>query len=118
MTSIILMVPLHILYVNSSWYFQGPVVQSIVSLTRALRGKILKQILIYSASMKSYKYQNFDILENSISIIQLNGYVCIHLSGQLQTGLEKNTSFTSPGTMVHVMHVLFVFLVVFENLIA
>ena len=51
-------------------------------------------------------------------IIQLNGYFCIKVSGQRQTGLGKNTSFTSPGTMVHVMHVLFVFFAVFEKLIA
>ena len=51
-------------------------------------------------------------------IIQLDGYFCIHVSGQRQTGLEKNTSFTSPGTKVKVMHVLFVLFAVFENLIA
>ena len=51
-------------------------------------------------------------------IIQLNGYFCIQVSGQQQTGLGKNTSSTSPGTMVHVMHVLFVFFAVFEKLIA
>ena len=51
-------------------------------------------------------------------IIQLNGYfyMYIHVSGQRQTGLEKITSSTSPGTMVHVMHALFVIFVVFENL--
>ena len=32
--------------------------------------------------------------------------------------MEKNTSYTSPGTMVHVMHVLFVLFAVFETLIA
>ena len=42
-------------------------------------------------------------------IIQLDGYFCIYVSDQPWTGLEKNTSFTSPGAMVHVMHVLFVF---------
>ena len=40
--------------------------------------------------------------------IQLNGYFYIHVSGQRQTGLEKRTSSMSPGTMVHVMHMLFV----------
>ena len=49
---------------------------------------------------------------------QLDGYFCIHVCGQRQTGLEKNTSFTIPETMVHVMHVLFVHFAVFENLIA
>ena len=49
-------------------------------------------------------------------MIQLDGYFCIHVSGQRQTGLEKNTSSTSPGTMIHVMHVLFVSFKVFENL--
>ena len=51
-------------------------------------------------------------------IIQLDGYFCIPDSSQRQTGLEKNASFTSTGTMVHVMHVLFVFFSIFENLIA
>ena len=46
-------------------------------------------------------------------IIQLDGYFCIHVSDQRQTGLEKNTSFTSPGIMVHMMHVLFVLFAVF-----
>ena len=41
--------------------------------------------------------------------IQLDGYFCNHVSGQRRTGLEKNTSSTSPRTMVHMMHVLFVF---------
>ena len=43
-------------------------------------------------------------------MIQLDGYFCIHLSGQQQTGLEKNTSSLSTGTMVQVMYMLFVFL--------
>ena len=51
-------------------------------------------------------------------MIQLDCYFCIHLSGQLQTGFEENTSSTSPGTMVHVMHVLFVFFAVNANLTA
>ena len=50
-------------------------------------------------------------------LIQRDDYLCIHVSGQRRTGLEKNTSFTSPGTIVHVMHVLFVLFAVFENLI-
>ena len=50
--------------------------------------------------------------------IQLDGFFCNHVSGQRRTGLEKNTSFTSPGTIVHVMHVLFEFFAVFETLIA
>ena len=48
-------------------------------------------------------------------MIQVDGYFCIHLSGQRQTGLERNTGSTSPETMVHVMHVLFVFFAGFEN---
>ena len=51
-------------------------------------------------------------------MIQLDCYFCIHLSGQPQTGFEENTSSTSPGTMVHVMHVLFVFFAVNANLTA
>ena len=50
--------------------------------------------------------------------IQLDGYFCNHVSGQRRTGLEKNTISTRPGTMVHVMHVLYVFFAVFETLIA
>ena len=46
-------------------------------------------------------------------MIQLDSYIYVHLSGQRQTGLEENTSSTSLGTMVHVMHVLFVFFAVF-----
>ena len=42
-------------------------------------------------------------------MIQLDGYFSIHLSGQRQTSLEKNTGSKSPGTVVYVMHVLFVF---------
>ena len=49
-------------------------------------------------------------------MIQLDSYFCIHVSGQWQTGSKKNTSYKSPETMVHVMHVLFVFFAVFENL--
>ena len=53
--------------------------------------------------------------------MQLNGYLCNYVSGQRPTDLEKKNSSTSPGTMVHVMHVLFVvlfFFTVFETLIA
>ena len=46
-------------------------------------------------------------------ILQLNGYFYIHVSGRQQTGLRKRTSSTSPGTMVHVLFVLFA---VFENM--
>ena len=42
-------------------------------------------------------------------MIQFDGYFCIHLSGQRQTDLEKKNSSTSPGTMVHVMHILLCF---------
>ena len=48
-------------------------------------------------------------------MIQLDGYFSIHLSGQRQTGLKKNNSSPSPGSIVHVLYVLFVFYVVFEN---
>ena len=51
-------------------------------------------------------------------MIQLDGYFCVHVSGQRQTGLEKNTSFTSPGTMVHMIYVLVVLFAGFDNLIA
>ena len=49
-------------------------------------------------------------------IIQLDGYFYHHVSGQRQTGLERKISSTSPGTMVHVMHLLFVVFTFFENL--
>ena len=49
-------------------------------------------------------------------MIQLDGYFCIHLSGRRQNSMEKNTSSVSPGTMVHVNHVLFVFFAVLGNL--
>ena len=49
-------------------------------------------------------------------MIQLDCYFCFHLSGQPQTGFETNTNSTILGTMVHVMHVLFLFFAVFENL--
>ena len=35
-------------------------------------------------------------------MIQLEIY-CIHVSGERQTGFEKNTSFMSRGTMVHMI---------------
>ena len=46
----------------------------------------------------------------------LDGYYYVHVSGQQHTGLEKNTSSTSLGTMMHMMPVLFVFFAVFEKL--
>ena len=36
-------------------------------------------------------------------MIQLESYICIHVSGERQTGFEKNTSFMSRGTMVHMI---------------
>ena len=49
-------------------------------------------------------------------MIQIGIHICIHVSGQRQTGLEENTSFTSPRTLVHMIHMLFVFFAVFDNL--
>ena len=49
-------------------------------------------------------------------IIQLFGYCYVHVSGQRQACLERKTSYTSPGTMVHVMHVHFMFSAIFKNL--
>ena len=73
-----------------------------------------KHILSVSEKLPVSKFRYFGKY-----IIQLDGYICIHdVSGLRQTGLEKNTSFTSTGTMVHVMHVFFVLFAVFENLIA
>ena len=42
-------------------------------------------IVVYSASMKSYQYLNYDILEK----IQLYGYFYVSVSGQRQTGLNR-----------------------------
>ena len=49
-------------------------------------------------------------------IIQLFGHCYVHVSGQRQAGFERLNSNTSPGTMVHVMHVHFMFFAVFKNL--
>ena len=46
-------------------------------------------------------------------MIQLDVYLYVHVSGQGHTGLKTKTSSTSPGIMVHV---LFVFFAIFENL--
>ena len=54
-----------------------------------------------------WEIQNFDIGKY---IIQLECYFYSHVNGQRQTGLEKETSSTSPVTMVHMMHILFMFL--------
>ena len=70
-------------------------------------------ILSVNEKLPVSKYRHFGKF-----IIQLDGYFCIHVSGRRQTGVEKNTSSTSAGTMVHVMHVLFVSFAVFENLTA
>ena len=43
-------------------------------------------------------------------IIQVFGYCKVHVSGQ------RHDSYTGPGTMVHVMHVHFIFFTVFKNL--
>ena len=43
--------------------------------------------IVYSASMKSYQYRNFDISEKYI--IQLFGYCYFHVSGQRQAVLER-----------------------------
>ena len=48
-------------------------------------------------------------------MIELDGYICITVSCQRQAGLENNNSFTSPGTIVHVMHLLFMFFAGDEN---
>ena len=64
---------------------------------------------MYSASMESHQYPNY-------YIIQLDGYVYVRVPGQRHTGFESKTSFMSPGTMVHVIHMLFAVFAVFENL--
>ena len=64
---------------------------------------------IYSASMKTYQYLNFDILPNTTATFTFMFLVNDRLIWEIN-------SFTSPGTMVHVMHVLFMFFAVFKNL--
>ena len=49
-------------------------------------------------------------------MIQLYGHFHVHVSGQRCTGLERYISSTSPGTLVHVMHVLFTVFAVYKNL--
>ena len=64
--------------------------------------------------MKSYQYQNFDILKKNI--IPLFGYCYVHVSGQRQARLERYNSSKSPEIMVHVMHEHFMFFAVLKNL--
>ena len=40
----------------------------------------------------------------------------VHVSGQRQDGLVRWNNYTGPGTVVHVMHVHFMFFAVFKNL--
>ena len=49
-------------------------------------------------------------------IIQLFGYCYVRVSGQRQAGLERKKSYTTPGTILHVMHVHFIFFAVFKHL--
>ena len=46
-------------------------------------------------------------------MIQLYGYFYTCVSGQRLTGLERLNSSSSPGTMVQVIQILFMFFVVF-----
>ena len=64
--------------------------------------------------MKSYQYQSFDISEKNI--IQLFGYCYVLVSGQRQTDFERYNSYMTPGTMVPVVHVHFMFFAIFKNL--
>ena len=64
----------------------------------------------------SEKFPVFKFLYFGKYIIQLYGYFYVYDSGQQQTGLERKNSSTSPGTMVHVMHMLFMFFAAFNNL--
>ena len=42
-------------------------------------------------------------------MIQLYDYFNDHFTGQQRTNVERKKSFTSPGTIVHVMHMRFFF---------
>ena len=46
-------------------------------------------------------------------MIQFDGYIYVHVSGQRQTGLERQHK---TGTMMHMIHVPFVSFAVSENL--
>ena len=56
----------------------------------------------------------FEFFEKYMKL--LDGYIYVHVSGQSQTALEKTPNYTSPGTMVHVIHMLIVFSAVFKHL--
>ena len=49
-------------------------------------------------------------------IIQLFGYCCVHVTGQRKSDLERQNSYTTPGTMVSVMHVRKMLFAFFKNL--
>ena len=64
--------------------------------------------------MKSYQQSKLRYVGKNI--IQLFGYCNVHVSGQRRAGLKRQNSYTSPRTMVHVMHVHIMFFAVFKNL--
>ena len=68
-------------------------------------------ILCVNEKLPALKFQYFGKY-----IIQLFGYCYVHVSGQRRTVLERLNSSTSPGTMVLVMHVHFMFFAVLKNL--
>ena len=49
-------------------------------------------------------------------IIQFDSYFYVRITIQRQTGLRNKNRSTSPGTMVHVVFMLFVFLAVFKKI--
>ena len=74
--------------------------------TRSLRLNILS----VNEKLPVYKFCYFGKY-----IIQLGGYFSVHAYGQRHTGLETKTSSTSPGIIVHVIHLHFDVFPVFEN---
>ena len=70
-------------------------------------------ILSVNEKLPVLKFRYFRKIYNTARRLLLQSF-----SGQRRTGLEKNTSSTSPGTKVHVIHVLVLFFAVFGTLIA
>ena len=62
--------------------------------------------------MKSYQYRNFDISEN----ILYSSSATVTFMFLVNDTMVWRNSFTSTGTMVHVMHVHFMFFTAFKNL--
>ena len=78
---------------------------------RSTAERLSLNILRVNEKLPVSKFQYFEKY-----IIQLIGYCYVHASGQQQAGLERKKSYTSPGTMVHVMYMHFMFFALLKNL--